>query len=109
MLFGGIEDDSFSTITSDAYLYDHKKRYSKKLPSMLMARYSFAFKKIGSRIYALGGGNSDPDGNLQFLDSCEYFDIDKQTWNPISNLPVPLTSSTALEVHKTLYLFGGIS
>jgi N-acetylneuraminic acid mutarotase len=108
MLFGGIEDDSFSTITSDAYVYDHKKRSSKKLPNMLMPRYSFAFRKIGNRVYALGGGNSDPDGNLQFLDSCEYFDFEKQTWNAINNLPIPVISSTALDVNKTLYLFGGV-
>ena len=37
---------------------------------MLMPRYSFAYQRIGNKVYAIGGGNCDPDGNLVFLDSC---------------------------------------
>jgi hypothetical protein len=37
---------------------------------MATPRYSFAYQKIGNRIYVAGGGNSDVDGNLDILDDC---------------------------------------
>ena len=42
---------------------------------MLMARFSFAFQKIGTKVYAIAGGNCDPDGNLILIDRCEFYDI----------------------------------
>ena len=75
---------------------------------MLMPRFSFAYIRIDMKVYVIGGGNSDPDGNLIVLERCEYFDLDKKTWNNISNLPISLISSTALNVNNNLYVFGGI-
>ena len=37
---------------------------------MLMPRFSFAFTRIGDKVFAIGGGNSDPEGNLIVLDRC---------------------------------------
>lgn len=44
---------------------------------MLTPRYSFSYQKIQNRVYAIGGGINDPDGNLIILDSCEYYDLKK--------------------------------
>lgn len=76
-LFGGIEDDSLSTVSSDCYIYNHKSKTAKKTMNMLTPRYSFSYQIIQNKVYALGGGASDPDGNLIILDSCEYYDLDK--------------------------------
>lgn len=37
---------------------------------MTTPRYSFAYQKIGDRVYVAGGGNNDVDGNLDILDDC---------------------------------------
>jgi hypothetical protein len=70
ILFGGIEDDSLSYVSNQTFLYNHLTRQVKALANMTTPRYSFAFQKIGNKIYALGGGNSDVDGNLDILDDC---------------------------------------
>lgn len=67
LLFGGIEDDSLSSVTADTYLYDHKTRSCAKLNPMINPRYVFAFQKIKERVYAVGGANCDNDGNLIIL------------------------------------------
>ena len=68
LIFGGIEDDSLSSVTADTYLYDHQTRSCNKLKAMITPRYVFAFQKIKERIYVLGGANCDHDGNLMLLD-----------------------------------------
>jgi hypothetical protein len=73
ILFGGIEDDSLSFISSETYLYDHLARDVKRLANMSTPRYSFSCQKIGERIYVAGGGNMDVEGNLDLLDDCEYY------------------------------------
>ena len=75
---------------------------------MMMPRFSFAFIKIGDKVYAIGGGNSDPEGNLIVLDSCEYFDINKKVWSSMGSLTISLISPTAINVKGNLYIFGGI-
>lgn len=70
LLFGGIEDDSLSYVSNQAYLYNHLTKEVKKLSSMSTARYAFSYQRIGNKIYVIGGGNSDVDGNLDILDDC---------------------------------------
>lgn len=70
MLFGGIEDDSLSSVTADSYIYNHNTRTAIKIASMASPRYSFAYLKIDNQVFVLGGGASDPDGNLILLDTC---------------------------------------
>jgi N-acetylneuraminic acid mutarotase len=108
LLFGGIDDDSLLTVTADTYLYNHSKRTARKMASMLMPRFSFAYQRLGRRVYVAGGGNSDPDGNLILLDRCEYYDLDKDTWNNMSPLPVSLMSAAATAVRKELHVLGGL-
>lgn len=67
LLFGGIEDDSLSCVSSDVYYYNHSMKEVKKMASMLTQRYAFAFTRIEDIIYVIGGGNSDIDGNLNIL------------------------------------------
>ena len=109
LLFGGIEDDSLSTVTPSTYLYNHKTKSSQKVGNMLTPRYSFSCKKIGSRVYAIGGASADPDGNLLLLDDCEYLEMDGFKWSSIENLPLVLSSSTALAYKDSLYVFGGFT
>jgi hypothetical protein len=37
------------------------------MASMITQRYAFAFLHIQGKIFAIGGGNSDVDGNLNVL------------------------------------------
>ena len=37
------------------------------MANMITQRYAFAFTRIDDKIYAIGGGNSDIDGNLNIL------------------------------------------
>ncbi len=76
---------------------------------MITQRYAFAFLHIQGKIFAIGGGNSDVDGNLNVLQACEYYSIDSNCWKMIANLPTPLISSMCLEHKNSLYVFGGIS
>jgi hypothetical protein len=70
ILFGGIEDDSLSYVSNQTFLYNHQTKEVKALASMATPRYSFAYQRIGNRIFVAGGGNSDVDGNLDILDDC---------------------------------------
>jgi N-acetylneuraminic acid mutarotase len=108
LIFGGIEDDSLSFISSETYLYNHLTREVKKLANMSTPRYSFSYQRIGNRVYAIGGGNSDVDGNLDILDDCEYYSIEADSWKSICNLPLPLISSMSLCYNGHLHVFGGV-
>ena len=57
-------------MTASTYIYNHKSRSARRLGDMLMPRFSFSYQRIGRRVYVIGGGNSDPDGNLILLDRC---------------------------------------
>lgn len=52
---------------------------------------------------------SGADGTLIMLSSCEYFNIKDKKWYNISDLPVPLLSSTALNYKNDLYILGGLT
>lgn len=76
---------------------------------MATPRYSFSYLRIKERVYAIGGGNSDIDGNLDILDDCEFYTIGADTWKSICNLPFPLISSMSLCYKDHLYVFGGVT
>lgn len=78
------------------------------MANMITSRYAFTYSQIEGKIYAIGGGNSDIDGNLNILEACEYYSIDTNSWKSIANLPVSLISSMSLEYKNGLYVFGGI-
>jgi N-acetylneuraminic acid mutarotase len=80
--------------------------------SIPVGRFGFAACSYGKFIFVLGGmkesvqvdnGQSVPDS----LNKCHAYDIIKDKWNDMPDLPEGRIGSTAIVINQTLFCIGG--
>ena len=82
---------------------------STTLPDMSAFRYQAAGVSINSRQFLVTGG-LDIVNDERVLSSCEYLDIDTQSWHNLAvDLPHPLMGHGIVFVGDMLFVFGGQS
>ena len=74
---------------------------------MIISRFSFCYIKHTNRIFIIGGCNYDVQGNITNIDDVESYDIKKNQWKKICNLPIKVKNSSCIAHCKEIYVFGG--
>jgi hypothetical protein len=67
---------------------------------MIQPRYGHGVVKVGNAIYAIAGRH------IVDLEAMEVYDIRKDTWTFVMNLPVPIWCCTGTVHNKSIYLSG---
>jgi N-acetylneuraminic acid mutarotase len=104
-LFGGVRGDFGDTVCRDIYVFNFlNQTWSKINQRMLSTRCYFQTAQFGGKIYLLGG----IDSNSTTLQSTEIFDPVSQKCSPGPEMPIPLSSFTAVTINQQLYIMGGL-
>ena len=75
----------------------------KTLPSMEVARSHAPTVNYDNKIYVFGGGGP----NFSSLDSCVYYNPDKNSWVDIKPMPTKRSGTAAFLVGEKIYVVGG--
>lgn len=91
-----------NSCSDNLFVYDALWVRWSQLPSMSTARAWHAFHFCSNKLYAAAGwDNTGP------LTSAECFDLEREEWAPISNLPFSLAFFASTTFRHKLYLIGG--
>ena len=81
----------------------------KKERAFRTRRICAAMAELGSRIFLCGGVTPARRGGKTYdLSSVEVFDVGADTWREACDLPSARRSATAVTVHRSLFLIGGL-
>lgn len=59
-----------------------------------------------NRVYTFGGYTIN-NGSLQYQKTCEYYDMNKKTWNSLPQLPKLTILTNMVKSEDKLYFIGG--
>ncbi|XP_060627685.2 kelch-like protein 12 [Anolis sagrei] len=99
-LSGGQKDNS--TFVNTLHEYNSLTSQWTQLPSMSTVRALHPFLACDKKLYALGGCNESGP-----LCSAEVFNVVRNSWTSISNLPLSLMYPASTVLRNKLYLIGG--
>jgi len=98
-------EDSLSSRSHSMAIYTLATQQLSFAPGMLRVVSGFGTSLVNRRLYVTGGWSADPtlhDSNAHpATNAADYFDLDKQTWNPVAPMPVSAQG-------KAVPLAGGI-
>ena len=86
--------------------YDSRSRQWRKRGDMLDTRDWFATVVVKDSIYLIGGVIWKGAG-YEYLASVNVYDPQKDTWNDLPAMPIPLLPQGAEAVNGRIYVFGG--
>ncbi|XP_077168419.1 kelch-like protein 6 isoform X2 [Paroedura picta] len=91
-----------NTCSDNLFVYDALWDCWSQLPSMSTARTWHAFHLCRNQLYAAAGWD-----NMGPLVSAERFDLEREEWVPVSDLPFSLAYFASTAFRRKLYLIGG--
>nr|XP_056720959.1 kelch-like protein 2 [Euleptes europaea] len=91
-----------NSCSDNLFVYDALWGRWAQLPSMSTARAGHAFHLCNNKLYAVAGWD-----NTGTLASAECFDLEREEWVPIADLPFSLASFASTMLKSKLYLIGG--
>ena len=95
------------TVVADVSEFIEGTKEMKKKTPMKIARNSHTIARISNQSFCVVGGYYY-DGNHRWVDSCELYDITKDSWTEWPKLTEPkYLVGLLLFERKTLYCFGG--
>jgi len=86
--------------------YDSRSHHWRKRGDMLDTRDSFATVVVTDSIYLIGGVIL-AGGPHEYLASVNVYDPQKDAWDEIPAMPIPLVPNGAAAVNGKIYVFGG--
>ncbi|XP_055350089.1 kelch-like protein 17 [Paramacrobiotus metropolitanus] len=107
MVCGGLEDDGplpYADLKRVRRLDLFRDR-STDLTPMLSRRAFGGAASLNGRVYAVGGYNEEDEP----MAAVEFYDLEKNTWQPVAGLPLPLGHFAMVATNNRLYVFGGRS
>lgn len=84
--------------------FDARSNTWRVLPPMRTARVFCSAAAVGRKIFAVGGLGATNDT----LSSVECFDLDRQIWTNVADLPAPCNRLAAVSLNGKLYAIGGM-
>ncbi|ESP04945.1 hypothetical protein LOTGIDRAFT_109572 [Lottia gigantea] len=84
-----------------------KNKWSQRGPELNFGRRRHAMVAMGSRLYVVGGFNSErPEGD-KVLDVIEEYTLEDNAWREVAKLAVPVSSVSAAALKDKIFIFGG--
>ena len=93
-------------ISRDAYIFDAATHSVVKCQKMIGMRYTMNIIAKDDKVYVIGGRSYGGD-NEGILNTCEYYDLNKNVWNVIAPLNKKRCTAMSFLINNVIYIAGG--
>ncbi|MDH5545015.1 MAG: Ig-like domain-containing protein [Gammaproteobacteria bacterium] len=102
-LFGGVENSVLSSVA----IYDIATNSWGSATSIPTPRSNMTMIRSGNKVTLMGGYDGNDSAVLNFTTRVDQFDLETDTWKPLSPMPFGRADFGAIEHKGNIYLFGG--
>lgn len=104
---GGIQQIRAGVTLADGYVYDPSTSAWSAITPLPQPLEAPAAAFVGGTMYVVGGWNGSGNDGIQTRSTVYAYHPGSDTWTRVSDLPVPLASSSAAVYGGDLYVVGG--